>query len=114
MEMRRKYQNRAHHGAYTAGRKAFKDGKHRKPPYGIDSAEALAFRRAWCDGYDDAKAASKHPPKPAAVRTCRVCGCTDISACESGCWWVADDLCSNCSGPPPRRANTFNHVRRAA
>ena len=25
---------------------------------------------------------------------CRVCGCTDESACEGGCSWVEPDLCS--------------------
>jgi hypothetical protein len=30
--------------------------------------------------------------------TCRVCGCDDSHACEGGCWWVADDLCSACEG----------------
>lgn len=30
------------------------------------------------------------------VRHCRVCGCTDDRACEGGCAWVADDLCSAC------------------
>jgi hypothetical protein len=33
---------------------------------------------------------------------CRVCGCTDYSACEGGCWWVPDPevlghLCSSCA-----------------
>lgn len=36
----------------------------------------------------------------AAVRACRVCGCTDFQACEGGCWWVAADLCSSCSDAP--------------
>ena len=27
---------------------------------------------------------------------CRVCGCTDLHACEGGCFWVAPDLCSVC------------------
>jgi len=31
------------------------------------------------------------------VRRCRMCACTDDEACEGGCWWVADDLCSRCS-----------------
>lgn len=31
------------------------------------------------------------------VRSCRVCGCTDENACEGGCWWVEDDLCSSCA-----------------
>lgn len=35
------------------------------------------------------------------VPTCRVCGCTDLEACDGGCVWVEDpegldDLCSNC------------------
>lgn len=29
-------------------------------------------------------------------RTCRVCGCTQYNACDGGCWWVQDDLCSEC------------------
>ncbi len=32
----------------------------------------------------------------AAVRACRVCGCTDFQACQGGCWRVAADLCSTC------------------
>lgn len=30
------------------------------------------------------------------VRSCSVCGCTDDEACDGGCAWVADDLCSAC------------------
>ena len=29
-------------------------------------------------------------------RTCRVCGCWELEACDSGCWWVSSDLCSSC------------------
>lgn len=29
---------------------------------------------------------------------CRVCGCTDDHACEGGCSWVEEDLCSACVG----------------
>jgi hypothetical protein len=28
--------------------------------------------------------------------SCRVCGCTDNEACEGGCWWVSEELCSEC------------------
>ena len=28
---------------------------------------------------------------------CRVCGCTWDNACEGGCYWVEDDLCSKCA-----------------
>jgi hypothetical protein len=34
----------------------------------------------------------------AAVRTCRQCGCTTGAACEGGCSWVEEDLCSACIG----------------
>lgn len=30
------------------------------------------------------------------VRTCRGCGCTDEEACEGGCTWIAEDVCSGC------------------
>jgi hypothetical protein len=30
------------------------------------------------------------------VATCRVCGCTEEDACEGGCSWIEDDLCSAC------------------
>jgi predicted RNA-binding Zn-ribbon protein involved in translation (DUF1610 family) len=28
---------------------------------------------------------------------CRVCGCTWDNACEGGCYWIEDDLCSKCA-----------------
>ncbi len=28
---------------------------------------------------------------------CRACGCTWDNACEGGCYWVEDDLCSKCA-----------------
>ncbi len=42
----------------------------------------------------------------AGRRVCRVCGCWELHACEGGCWWVAEDLCSTCDryGPPPALA----------
>ena len=30
-------------------------------------------------------------------QACRVCGCTWYHACEGGCYWVEDDLCSKCA-----------------
>lgn len=32
------------------------------------------------------------------VRTCRVCGCTDMHACEGGCSWANANTCSRCVG----------------
>lgn len=29
-------------------------------------------------------------------RTCRICGCIEDNACEGGCSWVEEDLCSAC------------------
>jgi hypothetical protein len=36
------------------------------------------------------------------IRSCRECGCTDDHACEGGCAWLEDDLCSQCA---PQRQN---------
>lgn len=33
------------------------------------------------------------------TQVCRVCGCSNFSACAGGCWWVDDDLCSSCDDP---------------
>lgn len=33
-------------------------------------------------------------------RVCRACGCTDETACAGGCYWVAEDLCSQCGDGP--------------
>lgn len=30
---------------------------------------------------------------------CRVCGCTERNACEGGCGWAEDDLCTACAAP---------------
>lgn len=31
-------------------------------------------------------------------RRCRVCGCSDLRSCFGGCYWVEQDLCSECAG----------------
>lgn len=31
------------------------------------------------------------------TRKCRICGCTQFHACPGGCYWVTDDLCSQCA-----------------
>lgn len=28
--------------------------------------------------------------------TCRQCGCDEENACEGGCFWVVDEVCSAC------------------
>lgn len=35
-------------------------------------------------------------PEVLEIAVCRNCGCTDITACDEGCYWVAEDLCSVC------------------
>jgi hypothetical protein len=35
--------------------------------------------------------------RPLGIRQCRACGCTDEYACEGGCSWAQEDLCSNCA-----------------
>ena len=29
---------------------------------------------------------------------CRKCGCRDDLACDAGCFWIEEDLCSSCLG----------------
>jgi hypothetical protein len=49
----------------------------------------------------DGVVARPWPGKAEAVRSCRVCGCTETTACvhetAGPCWWVEQDLCSHCS-----------------
>ena len=33
---------------------------------------------------------------PADARTCRVCGCWELQACEGGCAWATADRCTAC------------------
>lgn len=35
-------------------------------------------------------------PSCCECRRCRQCGCTDNFACDGGCYWVEDNLCSAC------------------
>lgn len=30
---------------------------------------------------------------------CSICGCTENHACDVGCYWVKDNLCSQCASP---------------
>ena len=47
---------------------------------------------------DDAEACGCYCPKMDGGSVCRVCGCSEEDACEDGCSWVEDDLCSACQG----------------
>lgn len=62
--------------------------------------EALGWRIV--DECPSCHAAGDHPHtdycQAAKVRTCHVCGCTDLAACPGGCAWVPGepDLCTAC------------------
>lgn len=36
------------------------------------------------------------PIEVSEEQKCKVCGCTQNNACEGGCYWVEDNLCSKC------------------
>lgn len=36
--------------------------------------------------------------RPDTNQACRICGCIWTKGCLSGCYWVAEDLCSQCGG----------------
>lgn len=38
---------------------------------------------------------------PADARTCRVCGCWELQACEVGCAWATADRCTACPANAP-------------
>lgn len=40
---------------------------------------------------------------PQKERKCRVCGCTELTACPGGCSWIEQDLCSACDLTPLMR-----------
>jgi hypothetical protein len=42
----------------------------------------------------------------AGIRYCRVCGCTDDYACDEGCEWAEEDLCSACVAKAARSVET--------
>ncbi|HEY2249640.1 MAG TPA: hypothetical protein VGH74_01220 [Planctomycetaceae bacterium] len=61
---------------------------------------------------------TKHQTPNTAVRTCRICGCTDANACLDGgtgpaCHWVEEDLCSVCV-PEDAALQEIEAVRFAA
>lgn len=46
--------------------------------------------------------------------SCRACGCTENNACDGGCTWAEEDLCSRCSDERQRRRlRRFLGLRRA-
>jgi hypothetical protein len=43
---------------------------------------------------------------------CRVCGCTEIDACDPPCSWIEEDLCSGCAEAVHAMANWAEGARR--
>lgn len=52
----------------------------------------LGANAAWCVRHP-----SGHRELLPLTGICRECGCTDMHACEGGCWWIEPDLCSACA-----------------
>lgn len=53
----------------------------------------------WINSMHRQSAEFKHPAEGGLGqqhRKCRICGCTEMHACEGGCWWIEFDLCSAC------------------
>ncbi len=53
-----------------------------------------------CNSTDRCSMAENEVALP--IRKCRMCGCTETTACggpNGNCFWVGDDLCSACDDP---------------
>lgn len=55
---------------------------------GENTADQIEFARTMCED---------------RRQRCRVCRCTNLRGCANGCWWVEEDLCSNCVGKVARQ-----------
>lgn len=62
------------------------------PAVGADTAPSFAEQMR-----QDAEADELADGGTLEPRRCRICGCTDDEACEGGCSWVEEDLCSTCA-----------------
>lgn len=53
--------------------------------------------------------------RESSEQKCRVCGCTWNNACEGGCYWVKDDLCSKCANVEVMKMDTniIEHLEKA-
>ncbi len=48
------------------------------------------------------------------VRTCRVCGCWELQACDGGCAWATADRCDACKADEPKTLPINRHHISAA
>lgn len=73
-----------------------------KPSMNVNSESAAAALAAEAHrvlsaaGLDPAAVVRVLAPDVLGIRVCRRCGCTDIFACDEGCEWLTDTLCSAC------------------
>lgn len=51
---------------------------------------------------------------PTDVRTCRVCGCWELAACDEGCAWASADRCTACPADAPKTLPINQHHLAAA
>ncbi|GGR62654.1 hypothetical protein GCM10008959_25860 [Deinococcus seoulensis] len=74
---------------------------------GVVAAALDAFKDAGLIHFDDLRyypslnddtdaTARREYARLSGARSCRTCGCTDQWACEGGCDWIDEDLCSTC------------------
>lgn len=52
------------------------------------------------------------PKEVSTEKRCRVCGCTENNACEGGCYWVEDDLCSKCEEIGDENETSVEKIKR--
>jgi DNA-binding transcriptional ArsR family regulator len=74
-------------GVVAAALDAFKDA-------GLIHSDDLRYYPSLNDDTD--ATARREYARLSGARTCRTCGCTNQWACEGGCDWVDEDLCSTC------------------
>lgn len=69
-------------------------------PHYIAYSEALSLIYELVTGTilrgDDETLPPRPDLRPLGIRQCGACGCTDDFACDGGCEWIEDDLCSTC------------------
>ncbi|MCD0164585.1 hypothetical protein [Deinococcus sp. 12RED42] len=82
-------------GVVAAALDAFKDA-------GLIHSDDLRYYPSLNDDTD--AAARREYARLSGARSCRTCGCTDQWACEGGCDWVDENLCSTCD-PTTMRLN---------
>lgn len=61
-----------------------------------DRIAVQAIQTLTTAGLDVSEVVRVLAPEVLELQVCRTCGCTDITTCEDGCWWVEEAVCSSC------------------